>query len=196
MKNIIAIFICVLSISWVNLKAQEQAHYFYPVVGGLINSVDGKNFFLIELPGKDSVTIYNALKKRIIKNFDDSKNVFVADDPNKYIRIFGRQQKSIGSGEYSTFDFTYNVDIDIKNGKYKFYFTNIKIDRLAKNGQIVSLVMKNGDNLFADTEKYLFHNNKPSKAFSSQYLDLVKWIDVISKIVDVRDSIDNKGEDW
>lgn len=192
MKNVILLITILLC---ANIKLLAQEHYFYPMVGGMINATDGKTYYTIELPGKDSVQIYNAIKKQIVKNFEDATKVFVGDEPNKYLKIYGMQAKSIGSGEFA-FDLTYNIDIDIKSGKYRFYFTNVKIDRKDSNGQIVSLVLKNGNNLFADTEKYLFHNNKPAIVFSTQYIDLIKWTDRLSKIVDIRNSINAKTDSW
>lgn len=195
MKNI---FLLLFLFQFSQSEAQD---YFWPVENGLVNPKDGKEYYTIELKGKDSVQIYNAIIDKITKGFTEPEKAIVAKKESSYIKIYGMQPKSIGSGEYS-YDFTYNLEIDIKNEKYRIYYSGIKLNRTASKGEKMTLHIKSGSNLFSENggyDKFLLNKKgKPAMGFRDEFLDLVKWTNHIAKIFDVTESIneEKKKDDW
>ncbi len=179
----------------------SQEYYFLPTTNGLINGVDGKPYFVIEIPNKKAKDIYNAIIDKVTRSYDKPKEVIVAQKEFSYIKMYGFQPKSIGSGEYSGYDLTYNIEIEIKDGKYRFFFSNLIMTKDSSGKEKMTLNMKSGNNLFGGgsggLNKFIFNKkNKIARGFKEEFLDLVKWINLYSKIVDVRDTIDKEKDKW
>ena len=64
------------------------------------------------------------------------------------------------------------------------------------------LHLKAGSNFFGGDrpggiDKFLLNKkNKPAMGFKEEYLDFIKWINLYSKIVDIREDIKKKKDDW
>lgn len=108
-KVLIALFISVLGFSQELPKITKTG--FEPVI--------------TEVTGKNAADLFSKTKEWVLKYYKNPKEVLKAEIENNHIRIEGYctngyQTKALGITNY--FDYTYSIEIDFKDGKYKYSF--------------------------------------------------------------------------
>jgi hypothetical protein len=166
--------------------------YLKPVNGGFASVETGKDFYLVDMKGKDSLQIYNVLLTMVKKSFTGNEDKILETKEGSYIKAYGFSPRGI-SGYY---DAKFEVEFKIKNGRYIFTFPKFSIEANEKTGNKVSRVLiRQGSNFVTpdDYTSYLLKVkdvNKPTIKHKSTYKSLIKYLDMLGSIFDISKTYD------
>lgn len=185
--RIILLFITALLCTNVS-QAQK---YFKPVNGGLENIETGKDYYLVNIPNKDSLQIYNALLSMVKSKFTGSEDKILETREGEYIKAYSYSRRGI----CTFYDLKADIEFKIKNNRYVFSFSKINMEnRETKSGKTKRLLIKYGrSNLLRDDQSTEYLLNKKGKATLGNkdcYKSLIKSLDYLGKIFDISDEFE------
>jgi len=173
--------------SFHSLSAQK---YFKPVHGGIEHIETGKDYHLVEIEGKDSIQIYNALNAMVEKTFTGSQDRIIEQKENQSITASGVSPRALAT----FYDYKFTVEFKVKNGRYIFRFTNIELETSeTNNGKTQQILLQIGTNILREDENTVYmlrKGNKPSRLESRSYKDFIAYTDVFCDLFDISDEFE------
>ena len=170
-----------------SLYAQK---YFKPVHGGIEHVETGKDYHLVEIKGKDSIEIYNALDAMTQKVFSGSQDRIIERKEHQSITASGVSPRALAT----FYDYKFTVEFKVKNGRYIFRFTNIELETSeTNNGKTQRILLQVGTNILREDNNTVFmlrKGNKPSRLESRSYKDFIKYTDAFCDLFDISDEFE------
>lgn len=180
----------ILSLFVFSLHSLYAQKYFKPVHGGIEHVETGKDYHLVEIQGKDSIQIYNALNAMVEKVFMGSQDRIIERKQNQSITASGVSPRALAT----FYDYKFTVEFKVKNGRYIFRFTNIELETSeTSNGKTQRILLQIGTNLFREDENTVFmlrKGNKPNRMESRSYNDFIKYTDFFCDLFDISDEFE------
>lgn len=182
-----ALLVPVLFLSFNVVFAQD---YFIPVPGGLESVQEAKDYYLVDMEGKDSLQIYHALLVMAKEVFSGSEDEILETTEGSYIRARGVSKR----GLCTYYDMQIEVEFKIKNGRYIFMISKLNMETAeSSNGKTKRLLLQKGSNLLRDDldTEYMFNmKGKPNLRNKQCYKDLVKLLDLLGDAFDISDDFE------
>ena len=161
--------------------------YFKPKPGGLENVYDGNEFYKVEIKGKDSLQIYNALLSMVKEKFTGGEDEILEKEKGKYIKARGIVKKYVGTYNNKPYDVKFDVEFKIKNGRYIFLFSKYNIENHDGSSRIVfqkvtSIHDKGG-------RQFMF-STKGKMILSKYYKSIIRSLDLLGNMFDISDEFE------
>lgn len=174
-----------LTLLTVTLVSAQKFHK--PVPGGIVSVTDNKSYYVVELEGKDSLQIYNALEMMVEKTFTGTEDKIIEKIPGKYIKAEG-VIKNMVCGYY---DIKFETEFKIKNGRYIFQYNKFNIERVDQ-GKRYTILLASGRNILngQDGVSYAFNNKGKVIMKMSCYKSIISFLDQAGGFFDISDEFE------
>lgn len=182
MKRLVILLVLFIFSTTISL-AQE---YFVPVVGGLENAKNGKDYYLVEMQGIDSLQIYDALLTMVKEKFNGSEDEIIETIEGNYIKVRGFSKNALCSQHY---DSKTQVEFNIKNNRYIFKLSKFNIEASADKGSDRIVFQKGSgmSSVLTDGKTYLFNKKGKIAIRKSCYKSIIRRLDALGKMFDISD---------
>lgn len=102
---------------------------------------------IVEVPNKTNAEIYTKIKSWINRYYKNPSLITIADEKDNYIRIHAVSKFSFKQMGLSVNDYRYDMEIEIKDGRYRIYFFNV-LDTSILNGELPKTFFKKNGELY------------------------------------------------
>lgn len=130
---------------------------------------------IVELQSKQGTEIYSKIKSWINRYYKNPDIVIKADEKNSYIRMHSASTFEFRQMGLAKNNYNYDVEIQIKENKYKITFFNI-IDTSIINGELPKYFFKENGDLYGFKKVNLSMQKGIINSLNEIHFDLYNFI--------------------